>query len=80
MDKIIPKAENDLRHEVSVLAKELNELRKKCTAQMEAALTVISIVLGITGVIVLCTTMQETIIGFTNPEYGALKEIVSFIK
>lgn len=44
------------------------------------ALTVISVALGIAGVIVLCVTMQQTVIGFTNPEYGAIKEIISFVK
>lgn len=47
---------------------------------LSVILAVISIILGGAGVIVLCTTMQETVIGFTNPEYGAIKEIISFVK
>lgn len=43
-------------------------------------LTIISVALGIAGLIVLCVTMQQTVIGFTNPEYGAIKEIISFVK
>jgi len=47
---------------------------------LSVVLTMLSIGLGIAGIIVLCTTMQETVIGFTNPEYGAIKEIISFVK
>lgn len=47
---------------------------------LSVALTILSIALGVSGVIVLCITMQETIIGLTNPEYGAIKEIINFIK
>lgn len=41
---------------------------------------VISVLSGTAGIIVFCATMHETVIGFTNPEYGAIKEIISFVK
>lgn len=47
---------------------------------LAVGLTIVSIGLGLAGVIVLCVTMQETITGFVNPEYGAIKEIISFVK
>ena len=47
---------------------------------LSCVLTVISVILGISTVFTFCVYMQETVIGFINPEYGAIKEIISFIK
>lgn len=43
-------------------------------------LTIISVLLGIIGTITLFKRIDDIIIGFINPEYGAIKEIISFIK
>lgn len=42
--------------------------------------TVATIGLGIACATTLCINMQTIVIGFANPEYGAIKEIISFIK
>jgi uncharacterized protein involved in cysteine biosynthesis len=44
---------------------------------------VISILSGIaviSAVVFTCSNITETIAGFINPEYGAIKEIISFVK
>lgn len=36
--------------------------------------------LAIGCIIMICSTMESIVIGFTNPEYGAIKEIISIVK
>lgn len=41
---------------------------------------IVTIVPLIIGVILFCVNMNEIIMGFVNPEYGAIQEIIHFVK
>lgn len=43
-------------------------------------LLIISVVLGVITLVAILSTLSETIMGLVNPEYGAMKDIISFVK
>lgn len=43
-------------------------------------LYIIPSILAIASIVTLCSTVQVIVTGFVNPEYGAMKEIMEFVK
>ncbi len=74
-------SKNTYKGHLALCNKEYNtDLDRTPKGILAVILSILTIVLCIGEVVIFVNTISETVTGFINPEYGAIKEIISIIK